>query len=223
VVLIVVYVAWRRPGVRLWVALFLAQAAFLLVTPSFFGHYPGWLAPAAALSVGLCATHAIEWAAYRPRLPLAIRGVYAAGLAGLLFATLFPSVVGLGSPSKHFPFAQVADVIKAARCPTGDSPSVLIFTGALRRMLDDDCPLLISPTGVSYDTDRNLSGKDRLRLNQPEYQAAMQAYFGSSDAAMFSRDAKNLGLSDATWAVIRAHLPVEVRVGKVMILLPAGP
>jgi hypothetical protein len=40
---------------------------------------------------------------------------------------------------------------------------------------------------------------------------------------MFSRDAKNLGLSDETWAVIRAHLPVEVRVGKVMILLPAGP
>jgi len=223
VVLIVVYVAWRRPGVRLWVALFLAQAAFLLVTPSFFGHYPGWLAPAAALSIGLCATHAIEWSAHRPRRAVAIRGVYAAGLAGLLFATLFPIVVGLGSPSKHFPFAQVADVIKAARCPTGDSPSVLIFTGALRRMLDDGCPLLISPTGVSYDTDRNLSGKDRLRLHQPEYQAAMQAYFGSSDAAMFSRDAKNLGLSDETWAVIRAHLPVEVRVGKVMILLPAGP
>ena len=164
VVLSVVIVAWRRPGIRLWASLFLAQAAFLLVTPSFFGHYAGWLAPAAVLSIGLVATHAIEWSAHRPRRALAIRGVYAAGLAGLLFGTLFPGVVGLGSASKHFPAAQVADAIKGARCPTGDSPSVLIFTGALRTMLDHGCPLLISPTGVSYDTDRNLSGKDRLRL-----------------------------------------------------------
>ena len=188
VVLAVVVVAWRRPGVRLWVALFLVQAAFLLVTPSFFGHYAGWLAPAAALSIGLVATSAIEWSAHRPRLTLAIRGVYGAGLAGLLFATLFPSVVHLGSPSNPFPAAEVADAIKGAQCPTGDSPSVLIFSGALRRILDDGCPLLISPTGVSYDTDRHLSGKDRIRLNQPEYQAVMQAYFGSSDAAMFSRN-----------------------------------
>jgi hypothetical protein len=223
VVLAVVVVAWRRPGVRLWAALFLVQAAFLLVTPSFFGHYAGWLAPAAALSIGMVATSAVEWSVHRPRLARAIKGVYAAGLAGLLFATLFPFVVGLGSVSKHFPATEVAAAIQGARCPTGDSPSVLIFSGALRRILDNGCPLLISPTGVSYDTDRNLSGKDRLRLNQPEYQAAMQAYFGSSDAAMFSREAKNVGLSDETWAVIRAHLPVEVRIGKVMILLPAGP
>ena len=222
VVLAVLVVARRRPGVRLWVALFLVQAGFLLVTPSFFGHYAGWLAPAAALSIGLVAASAIEWSVHRPRLALAIRGVYAAGLAGLLFATVFPTIVGLGSLSKRFPATEVAAMIQTAHCPTGDSPSVLIFTGALRRILDDGCPLLVSPTGVSYDTDRNLVGKARQRLDQPEYQAAMQAYFGASDGAMFSRSAKNVGLTDATWAVIRAHLPVEFHVDRVMILLPAG-
>ena len=223
VVLAVVVVARRRPGVRLWAALYLVQAGFLLVTPSFFGHYAGWLAPAAALSIGMVATSAIEWSAHRPRLARAIRGVYAAGLAGLLFATLFPFVVGLGSLSKHLPAAEIASTIQGARCPTGDSPSVLIFTGALRRILEDGCPLLVSPTGVSYDTDPGLSGKARTRPNQPEYQAVLQAYFGTSDAAMFIRNPKNVGLSDATWAVIRAHLPVELHIGRVMILLPAGP
>jgi alpha-1,2-mannosyltransferase len=223
VMLAVVFVAWRRRGVRLWAALFIAQCAFLLVTPSFFGHYSGWIAPAAALCIGMVAASAIEWSALRPRLTTAIKAAYAAGLAGCLFVTLLPWLVGLPSPSNRFPAQAVADAIQDAHCPTGDSPSVLILTGALRRMLDDGCPLLVSPTGVSYDTDPDLRGKDRTRTKQPEYQAVMQSYFGGADAAMFSRSNKNLGLSDATWAVIRAHLPVEVRRGQVMILLPAGP
>jgi alpha-1,2-mannosyltransferase len=223
VMVAVVFVAWRRPGVRLWAALFIAQSAFLLITPSFFGHYSGWIAPAAALSVGLVAATAIEWSAPQPRRASAIKAAYAAGLAGFLVATLLPRLVGFATPSKHIDAKAVADVIRDAHCPTGDSPSVLLLTGALRTILDNGCPLLVSPTGVSYDTDRDLRGKARTRPNQPEYQAVLQAYFGGSDAAMFSRSPENLGLSDATWALIRAHLPVEVRSGQVMILLPAGP
>jgi alpha-1,2-mannosyltransferase len=222
VMLAVVFVAWRRPGVRLWVALFMAQSAFLLITPSFFGHYSGWLAPAAALSIGTVAATAIEWPALQPRRATAIKAAYAAGLAGLLFVTLLPWLVGMSSPSNRFPAQAVADAIRDARCPTADSPSVLILTGALRRMLDNGCPLLIDPTSVSYDTDRDLRGISRTRPNQPEYQAAMQAYFGGADAAMLSRSPRNLGLSAATWVVIRAHLRVEVRRGQVIILLPAG-
>ncbi len=223
VMLAVAFVAWRRPGIRLWVALFMAQSAFLLITPSFFGHYSGWIAPAAALSIGVVAATAVESAALQPRRATAIKAAYAAGLAGLLFVTLLPWLVGLPSPSNRFPAQEVAGAIRDARCPAGDSPSVLILSGAMRRMLDNGCPLLVSPTSVSYDTDRDLRGSARTRPKQPEYQAAMQAYFGGADAAMFSRDPKNLGLSAATWVVIRAHLPVEVRQGQVIILLPAGP
>ena len=219
----VLFVAWRRPGARLWVGLFVVQSLFLLTTPSFFGHYAGWMAPAGVLSIGMVATTAIEWSAARPRLRTAVRLAYGAGLAGYLTATLVPRLVGFPPPSRPLDPAPIVAAIHGARCPTSDSPSVLILTDTLRRVIADACPLLVSPTGVSYDTDNDLRGKERVRLNQPEYQAVMQAYFGTSDAAMFIRDPKNVGLSDSTWAVIRAHLPVEVHRGKVQIFLPAAP
>jgi len=219
----VLILAWRRPETRLWVALFVAQSLFLLKTPSFFGHYAAWMVPAAVLSIGMIVKTLLEWARERPRLALGIKAVYSAGLAGYLLMTLAPTIVGFPPPSHGFGAEGIVATIKDARCPTSDSPSVLILTGTLRRLLDDGCPLLVSPSGVSYDTDNNLKGKERNRPNQPEYQAAMQAYFGSSDAAIFIRDPKNMGFTQATWDVIKAHLPVKVDVDRVHIYLPASP
>jgi hypothetical protein len=179
--------------------------------------------PAAVLSIGMVVTTLVEWAADRPRVAQAIKVVYAVGLAGCLFITLAPNRVGYPVASHPFDGTGVVAAIKDARCPTSDSPSVLILTGTMRRLLDDRCPLLVSPSGVSYDTDNTLKGKERNRPNQPEYQAAMQAYFSSSDAAMFIRDPKNMGFTQATWDVILAKLPTKVQVGNVRIYLPAGP
>ena len=223
VLVAITYVAWRRPAARLWVALFVVQTLFLLTTPVFYGHYAGWIAPAAALCIGMVAVTAIEASARWPRGPTVVKLAYGAGLALFLAATAVPRLVGFPSPSRNFDPAPVADAIRDARCPSGDNPSVLIMTGTLRRMLDNGCPLLVSPSGVSYDTDRNLRGALRTRPNQPEYQAAMQAYFGNSDALLFTRDPKNRGLTDATWNVIRAHLPVQLRLERVVIYLPASP
>jgi hypothetical protein len=200
-----------------------AQSLFLLKTPSFFGHYAAWMVPAAVLSIGMVVTTLLEWAADRPRVAQAIKAVYAVGLAGFAFITFAPNLVGYPVASHPFEGAGIVAAIKDARCPTSDSPSVLILTGTLRRLLDDNCPLLVSPSGVSYDTDPTLKGKERNRPNQPEYQAAMQAYFGGSDAAMFIRDPKNMGFTQATWDVILARLPNKVQVGNVRLYLPAGP
>jgi hypothetical protein len=219
----VLLLAWRRPATRLWVALFVAQSLFLLKTPSFFGHYAAWMVPAAVLSIGMVVTTLLQWAADRPRVARAIKAAYATGLAGFLFMTLSPTSVGFPVASHTFQAAGIVAAIKDARCPTSDSPSVLILTGTLRRLLDDGCPLLVSPSGVSYDTDNNLKGRERNRPNQPEYQAAMQAYFGASDAAMFIRNPKNMGFTQATWDVILAKLPTKVQVDNVKIYLPAGP
>jgi hypothetical protein len=223
VMVTVVVVAWRRPAARLWVGLFVAQSVFLLYTPSFFGHYAAWMVPAAALSIGVTVTTLIDWAGTRARLVQAVKLLYAAGLAVYLLMTLSPQTVGYPVASHPFDPAPIVAAIKDARCPTSDSPSVLILTGTLRRLLEDGCPVLISPSGVSYDSDQNLKGKARNRPNQPEYQAIMQAYFGGSDAAIFSRKDENMGFTKATWDVIRAKLPVFVRVGNSRIYLPAGP
>lgn len=219
----VLLLAWRRPETRLWVALFVAQSLFLLKTPSFFGHYAAWMVPAAVLSIGMVVKTLLDWAGARQRLARAITLAYSAGLAGYLVMTLAPTVVGFPEPSHRFDAAGIVAAIKDARCPTSDSPTVLILTGTMRRLLDDGCPLLVSPSGVSYDTDNNLKGKERSRPKQPEYQAAMQAYFGSSDAAMFIRNPKNMGFTQATWDVILAHLPVKVEVDRVQVYIPASP
>ena len=219
----VLVLAWRRPETRLWVALFVAQSLFLLKTPSFFGHYAAWMVPAAVLSIGMVVKTLLDWANGRRRLATGIKVVYGAGLAGYLLMTLAPTIVGFPVPSHKFEAAAIVAAIKDARCPTSDSPTVLILTGTMRRLLEDGCPLLVSPSGVSYDTDNNLKGKERSRPKQPEYQAAMQAYFGSSDAAMFIRDPKNMGFTQATWQVIQAHLPVKIDVDRVHVYLPASP
>jgi len=219
----VLLLAWRRPPARLWVALFVAQSLFLLKTPSFFGHYAAWIGPAAVLSAGMVLSTLLEWAADRRPLGLAIKAAYGLGLAGYLVITLLPHSLGYALPSHPFDGSRIVSAVKDARCPTSDSPSILILTGTLRRILDDGCPILVSPSGVSYDTDNNLVGKQRTRPNQPEYQAAMQAYFGGSDAAIFVRNPKNMGFTQATWNVILAHLPRIVTLNPGRVYLPAGP
>jgi hypothetical protein len=216
----VVYAAWRRPPMRLWVALAVVQSAFLLVTPSFFGHYGGWVAPALALSVGGAVAVAMGNEGSRTRRSASVAGLYALGLAGLLIVAVAPKAVGFPSPSTPFGADAVASIIGDARCPTADSPAVLILTGRLRRVLANGCPLEVSPTDLAYDLDHDLRSS-RPREDRPEFQAAMRAYYGGSDAAVFIRPTGQAGLSAATWAAIRAQLPVERHHRRTTVLLRA--
>ena len=204
----VLFAAWRRPPMRLWVALAIAQSAFLLVTPSFFGHYGGWVAPAIALSVGGAIAVAMGVEGSVTRRSASVAGLYAVGLAGLLIVAVAPKAVGFPSPSTPFGAKAMASIIGDARCPTADNPAVLILTGRLRRVLANGCPLEVSPTDLAYDLDHELRSS-RPREDRPEFQAAMRAYYGGSDAAIFIRQSGQAGLSAATWAAIRANLPVE--------------
>jgi len=105
--------------------------------------------------------------------------------------------------------------IEDARCVSADSPVLLILTGTLQRNLRNGCPLVLDPAGTSYELDR---GSSRPRPERPEYQRAMEMYYGDSDAALFVRLPSD-GLNDATWAAIRRRLPVTVESGSLTILL----
>ncbi|HEY3523583.1 MAG TPA: hypothetical protein VGK63_07740 [Candidatus Limnocylindrales bacterium] len=230
-VMVVVIGAWRRPAIRPWAWILAAQLAFLFVTPSFFRHYSAWLAATATVAIGSSVATIAGWVAGRrgagevPLRPASgvIGGGYAIALAGLLAISTIPGTAGFHRPSDPFPSRQVARALATARCPTADSATMLILTGLLRRMLDNGCPVLVSPTGVSYDSDPTLRGPGRSRKNQVEYQAIMARYYGESDGAAFIRKESSNGLTDQTWATIRSHLPVELRIGnKITIYLPAG-
>ena len=60
----------------------------------------------------------------------------------------------------------------------------------MRRNLDAGCPLVLDPTGISYDTDRGrplARSTGNWRLHAPGYQAAMVAWYTSGEVAMFVR------------------------------------
>ena len=100
VVIATAYLAWRRPATRPWAALFGAQSALLFITPSFFPHYGGWLAPAAALCIGSIVAEVVGRLSPRPRsVAVALYGV---GLAGVLLVAVRPDAFGLPRPSVNF-------------------------------------------------------------------------------------------------------------------------
>jgi alpha-1,2-mannosyltransferase len=207
----VAIVAWRRRAVRPWAALLGVQTVVLLMGPVFFGHYKGWIAPAAALSIGAAAA-TIVGAVTVPGWRVAARVAYVFALAVLLVPTL------AHAEGTRFPLAALNGVVANARCVTSDSPVLLIETGALTRDLDAHCPLKLDPTGTSYDSDRSLVGRQRSRHNMPEYQHAMAAYYGGSDAALFIRLSTGDGFTGATWAAMRSELPLETKVGPITVL-----
>ncbi len=205
--------ALLRPRIRLWTTLLAVQTAVLLTAPTFFGHYPAWLAPAASLSVGGTAATFIHLVGARRRRGGAVG--YGLGLAVLVaISTVHPEA----SP---FPATEVADALAGARCVTADSPVLLILTGTLRRDIERGCPLIIDTSGTSFDTDRAMPGSLRDRADQPEYQAAMKAYYGGADAVLFMRLAADK-LSTTTLAAIRDRLPVQIRHQFFVILLRPG-
>ena len=205
-------VARQRPAIRLLALLAGVQVGVLLLLPSFFGHYKGWIAPAAALTIGVSAATIIGWLGRSRWTAIAARGAYGVALAVLILAAV---VYRQGT---RMPGAALDALLANARCVTADSPVLLIETGTLRRDLDARCPLKLDPSGTSYDTDRGLPpGTPRTRLNLPEYQQVMAAYYGSGDAALFMRLTSGDGFSSETWAAIKARLPVETKDGFVTV------
>ncbi len=206
------WATWRRPPIRLWAALLAGQAALLFLTPPLV-HYSGWLAPTASLVIGGTVS------AIAGQLRPAGRPLRAFGAACALGLAAWIGFSALHSVGTRLDVAGLTAALADARCVTTDSPVLLIETEALHRDLVAGCPLLLDPTGTSYDTDR---GRPRSRLAQPAYQAAMVAYYGGSDAAMFARRA-NDRFQAGTWRAILRALPIVTRVGAVSVLRRPAP
>lgn len=212
VVVLIGWAARRRDALRPSAALLGLQAALLLVLPPFH-HYAGWLAPAGAVAIGG------SFDTLAARFPRAGRAssvvvvLYSIGLAVLLFGSVARPA------GESIDIDRLKGAIAGARCVAADSPVLLIETDTLQRNLRNGCPLILDPTGMSLDLDR---GSPPTRLKKPEYQRAMEAYYGGSDAAMFRRPGSD-GLSPETWAAIRALHPVMIRSGPVTILLRTDP
>jgi alpha-1,2-mannosyltransferase len=202
---------WTRP----WAVLAVAQSMVVLATPSFFNDYPSFMAPAAALVVGT-ALAAIARSSKRLRFGV-IRG------RALIVVVLAPLAVIslLHLEGESMPLDAIERDLVHARCVTADSPALLVLTSSLRRNLETGCPQVLDPTGISYDTDRDVpdpSKPGNFRLGAPGYQAAMVEWYTSGDAALFVRPSAD-GFTTATKAAIARRLPIERRRGIVVVRL----
>ena len=217
---LVIVTAYRYPRARPWAVLAGIQTLFILVTPSFFGDYATFPAPAASLVIGTgLAAIAAPLVRRSGSISVGRRSVHGLATAVAVFAILGQATFSLASRvGDRVATADLAATVRGARCVSSDSPTLLILTGALRRGLRSGCPVVVDPTGVRYDTDRGHLGPGAPGMRRaPGYQAAMQAWYGSSDAALFMRS--RAGFTAETWRLIVASLPVERRVGGVLVRL----
>ena len=212
------FVARRVPAARPWCVLVVVETAYLLVGPIFITHYSGWVAPAAAIVLGTAGATIVGGLDGRPRLATTARGAAIALLVAIAGVT-----IPLRQGTTLERAALEADV-RGARCVSADAASLLLETTALRTDLRDGCPLVLDPTGVSYDTDRGRLAPRSVvasRLAAIGYQSAMRRLYAGSGAALFIRVTSD-GLTAATRDAILASLPRIERHGAVTDMLPAS-
>ena len=212
-----VVVARRLPIARIWCALVIVETGYLLYAPNFFSHYSGWVAPAFAVVLGTAASMAIGAVERSRRLVTVAR----AGAVGLV------AVMALAVPRQQGTVIQWTALeadIRDARCVSADDPELLIETSGLQRDLRDGCPIVVDPTGTSYETDRGRLAPgpvSKSRLAAPGYQFTMEEWYDDSNAAMFARRAAD-GLDAATQEEIADELPLVVPHGNVTVMLPGS-
>jgi alpha-1,2-mannosyltransferase len=213
----VLLVARRVSAARMCCVLLIAQVTYLLLSPTFYSHYSAWIAPAAAIILGIAAARVIGSAGrYRPVVRLA-----QVGYVGIIAALV------IGIPRHQGVLLEQAGLerdLDGARCVSADAPDLLVVTSRLQRDIEDRCQLVIDPTGTSYETDRGhlrAGSVAAARLRAPGHQAAMEEYYDDSNAAMFTQDSAD-GLTTTTREEISDELPIVVAQGSVTIMLP-GP
>ena len=178
--------AWRRPVTRVWAALLAAAVLLLLASPSYFGHYGTFAAPALALLVGAGADAVLSWLAVRA--PVVRPLVPALGLVAL--AVLGAHVVTQPEGRRPPPESAMADELSGARCVAADSAAALVAADVLTRDLRDGCPVVVDVTGLTYDQDRGdlTSGPTpSARRHDPEWQRSVDRYLTGASAVLLDQ------------------------------------
>jgi hypothetical protein len=184
--LAVAALAWRRPATRVWAALLAGAVLTLLTSPSYFGHYGTFAAPALALLVGAGADTVLSRLAVRTPVvrPLA------PALGVVALAVLAAHVVTHAEGRRPPPESAMADQLAGARCVAADSAAALVAADVLSRDLEQGCPVVVDVTGLTYDQDRGdlRSGSTpTARRHDPEWQRSVDRYLTGASAVLLDQ------------------------------------
>ncbi len=182
---VAVVTLWRNRTFALaWlgVGLFVPAAGMLLVTPSFFQHYPAVIAVPFALMLGSVVTMAP-----RPGHPLRWLGAIAMLPAILAWGAAQDLHDAQSYTGRDIRFTSLRGPVTSAQgCVTSDDPAPLIELNVFSRNIKRGCPIWIDLTGHSY-VDTGSSGKVARTKNQA-FQQQVLDYLSSGDVAIIGRN-----------------------------------
>ena len=196
-VVALVCVACLGSGAGRFVLSFLAvQILVLLLSPSFYGYYTAFAAPALALVVA----QVLRWVVGLPRRSPPYRAPRRIGIrvgVGLALGSTF--ILGLftslGQDSRvvtsaPFPGAALERAASTARCVTSDSPDALVLTDFFTRNLERGCQTPVDLSGLTYDRDTLPllpNGAGVSRSKNPQWQRDFGSYMLSGQSIFVLR------------------------------------
>jgi hypothetical protein len=200
-----------RPG-RLAPLLLLAMAAVVLLSPSFYAHYPAALSVPLSITVGSVTSVVQGWATHLGRPASRAVGALAAVALLALAAPVSQVRYGTGIPAGAF----TALLAREPGCVTADDPGVLVELDVFSRNIGRRCPVVIDLTGYSYD----LPPRDDVpRIRNTAFQQFALDYLSSGRVSVTWRLWTNWGYSSRTRAELR-RWPVVAEVGTYLIRHP---
>jgi len=210
---LVLFVAWKVPGVRLWAAVAASEIAVYLALPIFLVHYRGWPAPLMALCLGATVAYGLE------RLPAHRRAI---GTAAYVLVLVLLASTSLKAGGRQLALNPATPGLSAARCVIADDGYVAIYTHTLVRSLKNGCRVLPNPRSNSQVFNAASEGPNLAKLRQDQYQQYSLDYYRSADVVLLSQLRLD-GLTDATMAALRAEFPYETRIGDTLVLRREAP
>ncbi|MDQ7992995.1 MAG: glycosyltransferase 87 family protein [Propionicimonas sp.] len=197
----------RTPLGRLHAALAVAGGAVLLAGPTWYPHYPAFIAAPLCLLYGNAAGVVLGWI----RQGWAHRAASAA-VATLLAAALV-TLVGQ-SAGLRFPGARLAAALEGRDgCVTSDRTAALVLTGSLRRNLARGCPVVVDIQGYKFI---GQSGDRSGAETRGRYQRLLVDYLATGSSAILVRQ-RPAGLEPAlrdrvlAWPVVGQAGRYQVR------------
>jgi hypothetical protein len=196
--------ACAAPVARLAVVLSVSLSALLLLSPSWFLHYPGLASGPLALALAAGAAEAVR------RLGNLRR--YAGIALGLIMACAvavqaYPlTALALGRP---FPGASLArSVGSSGGCVTADDPAALVEMNVLSRNLNHGCTFVADIGGYSYELAYR-RGHGMARRFDAAWQRAYLDYLRSGTEALAFRYGESDALAPDTQATLARWAPLS--------------
>ncbi|HET9647156.1 MAG TPA: hypothetical protein VFP34_02875 [Microlunatus sp.] len=184
-------------GDRVAPALAIAMGAVILVSPSFYPHYPAVLAVPLALTAGTAAAAIRDWTAGWSVIVGRVGAV--AALAALVVLAMPFTQLKVGA---RLPVASLAAVVDGRPgCVTADDPTILVDFGVFDRNIERGCPVVVDLTGYSYHL---TPGVDLPRTRNVVFQDFALDYLSSGEVALPWRLRGGWGYSRTTIRVIRS-------------------